>query len=423
MYKTTTFKISGMILLCIIALNSIAFCQMEKHVETFKVNITADDGMSITLKQDVYELTSYFNQKMGKVQLFDESEAKLLGEFDFRRFILSEQTDEYTFELKKVKDYENVTLYDLIIKYTYVGVYHTILPVPEMFGPDEHYYRPKIGDTITYTLKLWIDRGGENEYSGSLTYTPIDLSVSSFEGYEYYKAIEDMLLGMVYDEFNAFNKDFEDEKPHKMYSYLEWKIINWIKAYDPITAQDLERQLTEIKRENLSVEASPQHIKNHTRGLLIWYTSPVSVLEAKKTYFNEMVYGAELEELLKMPNRPDVAGELPVNQKELEAYENWMVMTRLVQMTHEGLKNLYDFMITTGILTKNQEELEAYKSWKIKSLLSDDYALRDGYNNPIRLTLSKEGLTTTSAGKDRTFDTEDDMSFTRTYESIGMVVE
>ena len=391
MYKTTTFKISGMILLCIIAINSIAFCQQVRFVEIFKTNITADDGQTIILKQLKDPSDDPWTRDSARVQLFDKNETKLLGEFTFGKFLFPEQTDKYAFELKKVKDYKNVTLYDFIVKYTYIPMTvrdrYTILPIQEWIR-EYHPPVPKAGDTITYTLKLWIDKD-DGEYSGSLTYTPFDLTFSSFESYDYYTHIKDVVLDLVKEEFDNYRKDFEKGEPHEISYYFQRVTMRWVAANDQKTSIELQKQFDDLKKENSKV-LDVYRIKYNNKIMLSWYTSSISTLqkqlESNKKYLSNPSRNVTENEqkTLDAPERPEVAGELPVNE----------------------------------------EELEAYKMWAQRIFFTLKYELpHDEYGTLIKFELTGEGLTAMSAGPDKIFGTDDDMSATTTYESVGMIVE
>jgi len=88
---------------------------------------------------------------------------------------------------------------------------------------------------------------------------------------------------------------------------------------------------------------------------------------------------------VKEDNKPNIDGELPVNEQELADYLAFM---------RNGLSKLEYFIVGDELL--------------------------DIFRTPIRVEIVTDGLKATSAGPDKEFNTEDDIVFIRTYESVGM---
>ena len=368
------FSKNSVILLLTIILSTVAFCAVEGYVEAFKINITADDGEVVVLTQHEHMSEVPFNKKSALIYLFDEKETCLLGTFSSGNYLFTENEEDYTIILKKVLDFENVTLYDFILTYTYIDYHSSILRFRSWHMADEYHPQPPmLGETLTYTLKIWIDKE-DGIYSGSLTYTPIELTVSSFEAYEYYKGIEDVLLYLAKEEFNNFEKDFNKGMPHEVDFYFD-KILKSIMINDLDTGEKLQKEFNILRTKNIDVMQQFIHREN-TKIMLTWYTSSISTLKERLDY-NRTIF----EGLLSIPDRPEVADEYPVTEKELEAYKDWLLdifMQRVVY--RNGIEQIRDTPL-------------------------------DDYWNPVKFELVDGGVKATSAGPDKIFGTDDDLVY------------
>jgi len=73
----------------------------------------------------------------------------------------------------------------------------------------------------------------------------------------------------------------------------------------------------------------------------------------------------------------------------------------------------------SGELPINDEELSEYLAWQMKGYI-EGFIMIDIYDTPVKFEIVSEGLKVLSAGRDKVWDTEDDQYLIRTYESVGM---
>ena len=333
--------------------------RMEQYIQIFQYfkrgnkplnyiterQIIADDGEIV-----IYRLHNEIVSAERFVELYNSSGDRLLARFP--------NVNEETLSLTKIKDYENVTLYELAITYVYHRWYHIIDKSYEILTIENYKkFIPKEGDTITERIKVWVDKN-DGIYSGSLMYTPIDLTVSSFEGYEYYAVIQDVLLDLVNEEFDNFAKDFQNNELHET-DYFFDKIFNWVTMYDE-SADKLKDRLQALKSDDFQIHAERAK-KGVNRLYLSQFTSPISVIQ--KLPFVQM---KGLQE------RPDIEGDFPKNEQELDIYTTWIIKLHGKQ---------------------------------------DDNIPYDAYGTPIRFEILDDGLKAISAGADKEFDTDDDIVY------------
>jgi len=358
--------IKNIILISVIIVLSVC-CFGSDDQAFMKQEIIADDGESFLLKQ--YDIKNTENELwvikghyQYFVQIFNERDNTLLAGFTFGYYNLSDHEGDYTLELKAVKDYENVTLYNLTITYTYDGSNNVFLIWGgRRFRTMDEYYKPysKVGERRTDTLKIWIDKN-DGRYSGSLIYRPVDLNISSFEGYEYYTAIQDMLLGLVIAEFDDFNNNLDNDEPHEIDHYLD-SILKWISIYDSNTAEKLQKQLDTLKQRNLSPIWKQIALEMDER-IVSCYSLPVSLIQ-EQLAGNIQHYG--------VAERPDIAGDIP----------------------------------------KDEKELNVFKSWYASLYGRTDSVLSNAYGIPALFEIIENGLKVTSAGADKEFGNDDDIVY------------
>ena len=363
--------------LSIVVFSTFCFCSDDSAFTEKK--LTADDGEEIVLR---YKTDTMFlpYQDQALFEFYKPTDDRLLAKIPFitqSDLILlvpiNDMLEKFPFItdntliFTKTKDYENVTLYSVTLNYIFDGNYcilptfgyHTPLPLDgSTIG---HYYNPppKEGDIITYVLKIWIDKK-DGTYSGSLTHTPVDLSIGSFEGNEYYTAIQDVLIDLISEEFNSFQNYLNNNEPHELDYYFD-KIFKWITNFNPDTAKKIQKQLDELNRKNTE-QIMDMLARDGNETAMALYSSPVSMVQ-EMLAGNIEHYGA-----LK---RPDFVGDVP----------------------------------------KNSEELEKLKLWYSSLFGSTDIILTDAYGTPVLFEITEIGLKVTSAGADKEFDTGDDIIY------------
>ena len=368
------FKIS--MLLLITTLSTVLFCVDIKYgyFEVFETSVTADDGETMILKQYEYMPDDPWDNRSTLVYLCDKDGVNLFGTFFFGNYLFAKNEGDYIITLKKVRDFNNVTLYDLTFTYTYIDYYSAIIPISPWQLSDEYHPQPPLpGATLKDVLKIWIDKE-DGVSGGSIIYTPIELTTASFESYEYYTSIEDMLLYLVQEEFNNFEKSFQDIMPYEIDFYFN-KILKSIVINAPETGKKLQKEFNTLKSQN--IEVTQQFLRReNTKTLLTWYTSPIFILHEK---LNDN--RTRSEELLDVPDRPEVVGEYPVTEKELEAYKDWILI-----------------ILNQKIIILNGVE-------QVLDTPLDDHW------NPVKFELVDRGVKAISAGEDKEFGTDDDIVY------------
>ena len=336
------------------------FCFCADVSAVIEKKIIANDNETIIYKNytDIlfYQFLGQGNQTL--VELYSCSSNNLLAMIPY--------VNEEAISITKIKDYEKVTLYNFIITYIYDGD-NNVIPSFRGYttfalnGSSAEYYKPSPlkGELITYELKIWIDKKG-NTYSGSLTYVPIDLSIASFEGYEYYVAIQDVLIDLIHEELVDFNNDLNKDEPHEINYYFD-RILKWITTFDPDTADKVLKQLDELKYKNVAL-VMKEAIKDSNDKFIARYSSSVSMLQ-ELLASNIEYYGVDAH--------PDIVGNIP----------------------------------------ENAEELEKYKLWYSSLFGKTDSILKDAYGIPVLFEITENGLKVTSVGADKEVGTDDDVVY------------
>ena len=272
--------------------------------------------------------------------LLCEDETHLLYIFDAERNYIQKYKDKLTFE--KIKDYAYVTSYS----FTY-------------YLPDE-----KKDETIT----AWVESINHN-YCGSFDFPVFILNSFSEKNNvntAYYEYIKDFIIDFIETELNRCNALLTADIDYIFNNETMFACAK-IYPFDRELAKELSTKLNSIKiMENKSAIDKRRNI-----NMIITYISPVSRFQSIFTNTEKLSWFAK--------TRPDIKGELPINEEELEKF-------------------LY---------------------WKM-SISYENFVMIDYFGNPIKIELTPEGLKANSAGKDGIWDTEDDQSYIQTYQSVGM---
>ena len=282
-----------------------------------------------------------------------------------------DKTDDYTVDINKQIDFENVTTYTFTLQYNNIG--QVLVPPGQTFWPK-----------FRFSTDIWIDKN--DKYCGSLMYPPYpfleyysDLSYESrifdpktgqYVGYklnididtgllnEYYICVKDFYIDLAEKSLTFYlnsgygwNTDFRErfEKILYLMRYCDndtWDIFN-----------DKFKNASKIVAANELYQYNVLRLENHTLGVS-------SIIIERNRYHP-----------VRIP---------------------------------ENIPN-FDFPKTT-------EELNEYVTF-IKEVYNP--AMQDYYGVEIKIELHPLGLKATSAGPDKVFDTDDDIVFIREHESVA----
>lgn len=130
---------------------------------------------------------------------------------------------DYNFDLIKLKDYANVTTYELIIKY----------------------YASRFGEDIEYSEIIWLAKDHDG-YCGSLNNNPMPLMVEQItdKDKEYYNYIKDMYIDIINDELNNIKESLDNGKTISWF-YIG-RYIHYISCFDEELGAELKSRYGDL---------------------------------------------------------------------------------------------------------------------------------------------------------------------------------
>ena len=351
------------------------------------IPITADDGTELLLKVPTPDTIAMLNIKYITMSSYPSTNIdicnlnkKVIESLGVELRYLTENNIKNHIRVEKYKEYENVTQYNV----TGGDIFHKRSII--MFH-ENYFWLDKNGDKFD---NCWTD------LNNSITLNETGLKVIPKEYYDY---IRDMLLYEVEEAFASLRKSFKNGravyprvffKPENEYTLM----LNSIKMYDPEIMEKYDEELKTFKIHTDKIEGNQV-----TPVLLKLYTCPAFVLNGTHKegwyiysdvrtvskpnalhYFTSREYSNDI-----IPDhKPDMKGDLPVNQEELASYLAWIAAI-----------------------------------WQ-KDSIED---LTDDFGTPIRFELTDIGLKATSAGSDKIFGTDDDIVYISRYNSSIVTIK
>jgi len=331
----------------------------EPFFKEDKFMITADDGVSLVLRalNPYYDSNlrppipkPFFSIRDNNVYpnifgesfyfLLCENETHILLMFDSDKNYPQKQKDKLT--LVKYGDFTPASVY--IFSYLY--------PQNDMIAEK----------------KVWIDIEND-KFCGTYMYPYIYFDIDNIptdDGRDYYNFMKYFYISEIEKEIQRCNDIFTNNVDYKInreifYGYSAFKI------YDKEMENRFASQLAELNKNKWKFG---REYKND----MVWVESSVMSVSNIQDLYYRVLNNKDFAK-----TRPDIIGELPTTD----------------------------------------EELEKYLSWQTSNYVGDP-VLKDRYHTPLKFEIIPEGLKATSAGKDKIWDTEDDRYFIRTYRSVGM---
>ena len=314
-----------------------------------KYIVEAEDGANVVIRK----LNPSYDEKVknthGSIKVDNEvyyfvlceDEKHILVSFDDEKNYFQKYKD--TVKLEKHSDFKNVSSYN----FTYLTY------SPNSLG---------LSDERTLATELiWLDKK-QDEHCGSFMHEP--------KSNEYYDYVKDFYLFIMYEEMKRCTKMLENDIDYRLNksAYLPYRSIS---IHDKELSDELKDSM-EFLREN-----QDRSIKNWRRNnsRLEWYSDSVSNM----LYILYLRFSQDFSD-----ERPNIKGDYPVDDIELEEYLRWL--TETYQILRGG--NFEGFI--------------------------------DYYGTPLKYKITPDGLKVTSAGRDKILETGDDEYILREYKDYNM---
>jgi len=229
-----------------------------------------------------------------------------------------------------------------------------------------------VNNELNGNIALWEDKQNDM-YCGSSSW--VSLNYIDYFDEDFYSFLRDLYIYQVYNELKEGD---ESQDKHILFSpsYFMNKVLNPISFYDVDIGKDIEENIEKLKVRNGAIRLA----RTGNQSILERFTLPINFLI---TLSEVMKSEGDITSLKKnLSYDADSPSSLPQTEEELEIYKN------LVQECYKG--TVFD--------TK----------------------MFDYYGTIVTFAIVSEGLKATSAGPDKAFGTDDDITFIRTYESVGM---
>ena len=244
------------------------------------------------------------------------------------------------------------------------------------YGGVSSYFLTILGEEdkdVFYTQLVWFVDVAEDNFCSSFQYPYITESTGFVihdieDGYDYYKLTRDFFLLIIESEIERCTELQKLEADYFM-SIESARFIRYVQLYE--TDEKLRDKL--VKDMDFLGFWSNISMKRESANIMVRFPLHTQTVSEIKNEFLK-VMGTPIE------TNPNIKGELP----------------------------------------RTEEELEEFINWKIRSRPSGNPYITDSFGNPVKFEVVTEGLKVISAGKDGIFDTKDDQFFIRTYESAGM---
>ena len=330
-----------------------------------KTVITADDGTSVVLRT----LNPYYAEKLRS---------------QIRFYHISGRTPEQR-RHSIFQTFDDNTRQDVLKEYFYFLLCEDETHILLMFDADKDYPQEqkdnltlvKYGDFNTLTVhnfsytskndklieaKVWIDKEND-KFCGTYTYKYMSFSTDkevTDDGRNYYNFMRDFFISEIEKELQRCNDIFANNVDYE---------INRNIFYGNYAFRDYDKEMEER-------------------------------------------FAAELETLLK--NEGKFRRELNLN---LWWLQNHSMTVSEIQQQYKLLKMDTDLAYTrpdiVGNLPRTDEELEKYLAWRTKNFVGEK-VLKDRQGTPIKFEIDPLGLKAISAGPDREFGTDDDVIYINT---------
>ena len=260
-------------------------------------------------------------------------------------------------KIEKYKDFENVTAY-----------YFTYQYYPEMYEQKDGPYEPELEKEL-----VWIDKNKDTHVNcGSFVcpspaFNPRDRKYQlTDEDRENYEKVKDLFIYLAESEIKRCTDCLENDIDYVINDEA-FEAALTIRKFN----EELGEQLLELLEELRVDENKSVSDKETNLDLISLYVLTVSEF---KNFYKQIATLIEYSY-----TDPDIQGELPINDEELQKYLAWQMVPY-----QEGA-------------------------------VMDDY-----FDTPVRFKIVPEGVKVMSAGRDRIWGTDDDQEYIRTYESAGM---
>ena len=303
------------------------------------------------------------SDKKHVLSFFDQSS----GYFD--------KDNDHVLTITKYKDFEYFTAYNFAFKYRNLFDKDSYLNLLKGFlgNKDEGvlykllHYAEENSYAFPIEIQFLVDKKNGIYCTSSYREAPFNklfLDNITPETEELYKMIADYYWDLI------MTKIAEHETKMSEYSYRIIKndtniniAFNVSSKYEPEKGLELSEKIRELQEQ----EEKTKDIRETKRSLSI-YTTPV--------------YRIRPDEGL--PKRPEIKGDLPTTDEELKRYLEW------INIVYERTRSF--------------------------GYLIDDFGI------DIKFEITEEGLKATSAGSDKKFGTEDDISYIRKYEDTYKII-
>ena len=307
--------------------------------------------------------------------LICESKDHILFVFKHYKGFFVDKIDDYTVDINKQLDFENITTYTFTLKYKNI--------IQKIFPPEREPL-----PNIEFSVNIWTDKN--NKYCGSLMYPP-------------YPFLEH------YSDLSYEVKTIDQKTGQEVVKYVpQYKLcIN-------IDTNLLNGYYVCVK--DFYIDFAEQSITFYSEGSYRWHTDFRENFE--KILYLMKYCDNDTWEIFdgKFKNASEIVAANRRYTDTVSRLKNYTlgvsyIIERNRYRSEYITKNIPEFEFP-----KTTEELNKYVTF-IKEVYSA--SLHDYYGVEIKIELQPLGLKATSAGPDKVFDTDDDIVFIREHEPVA----
>ena len=308
--------------------------------------------------------------------LLCESRDHILYIFKHYKGFFVDKTDDYTVDINKQIDFENVTTYTFTLRYNNIG--QVLVPPGQTFWPE-----------FQFLVDIWIDKN--DKYCGSLMYPPYPfLEYYSDLSYEF-KTINSKTGKEVINNVPQYkiHIDIDTNLLNEYYVCVKDHYIDWAEKSLILYLESSHKWNLDFRERFENVLYLMKYCDNNTWGIFNDKFKNASKIVAANELYQYNV--------LRLENHTLGVSSIIIERNRYHP-------VRIPEHIPE-----FEF-------PRTEEELNEYLTF-IKEVYSA--SLHDYYGVEIKIELQPLGLKATSAGPDKVFDTDDDIVFIREHEPVA----
>ena len=307
--------------------------------------------------------------------LLCESKGHILFVFKHYKYFFVDKTDDYTVDINKQLDFENITTYTFTLKYKNI--------IQKIFPPEREPL-----PNIKFSVDVWTDKN--YKYCGSFMYPP-------------YPFLEH------YSDLSYEVKTIDQKTGQEVAKY-----IPQYKLCIDIDTGLLNEYYVCVK--DFYIDFAEQSLKFHLEGSYKWHTDFRENFE--KILYLMKYCDNDTWEIFndKFKNASEIVAANRRYTDTVSRLKNYTLGVSSIIERNQYRLEYIPKNIPAFEFPRTAEELNEYMMF-IKGIY--DPAMRDYYGVEIKIELHPRGLKATSAGPDKVFDTDDDIVFIREHEPIA----